>query len=86
MYALCFSVLHVSIQPTGILTGSIYLDMSLSWNGFPAENVSDGSVLVVKSHVTPDDHAIKFKDAVLLIRHPKNAILVSDATIIVFIS
>ena len=34
----------------GILTGSIYRDFALLKNGFPAENIANGSVLVVKTH------------------------------------
>ncbi|XP_047999023.1 WSCD family member AGAP003962 [Leguminivora glycinivorella] len=62
-------------QVTGIMTGSIYMDYGLRTHGFPAENVTDGTVLVVKTHEAPPVHPDKFQAAVLLIRHPKDAIL-----------
>ncbi|GBP55733.1 WSCD family member AAEL009094 [Eumeta japonica] len=63
-------------QITGIVTGSIYMDYGLRSHGFPAENVTDGSVLVVKTHEAPPVEPDKFKAAVLLIRNPRDAILV----------
>ncbi|KAJ2942947.1 hypothetical protein O0L34_g15137 [Tuta absoluta] len=62
-------------QATGIVTGSIYMDHGLRLHGFPAENVSDGSVLVVKTHEAPPLEPDKFKSAILLIRNPRDAIL-----------
>ncbi|KPJ12441.1 WSCD family member AGAP003962 [Papilio machaon] len=62
-------------QVTGILTGSIYMDFGLKVHGFPAENVTDGTVLVVKTHEAPPLEPDKFKSAVLLIRNPRDAIL-----------
>ncbi|XP_072934614.1 WSCD family member AAEL009094 [Epargyreus clarus] len=62
-------------QLTGIVTGSIYMDYGLRLHGFPAENVSDGSVLVVKTHESPPIEPGRFKAAVLLIRNPRDAIL-----------
>ncbi|KOB68402.1 Uncharacterized protein OBRU01_18345 [Operophtera brumata] len=62
-------------QVTGILTGSIYMDYGLRVHGFPAENVTGGSVLVVKTHEAPPLDLTKFKSAVLLIRNPRDAIL-----------
>ncbi|XP_013145776.1 PREDICTED: WSCD family member GA21586-like [Papilio polytes] len=62
-------------QATGIVTGSVSLDYSLRKRGFPAENISDGSVLVVKTHKYPPKHLRKFESAVLLIRNPRDAIL-----------
>lgn len=61
-------------QVTGVVTGSIYMDYGLRVHGFPAENVTDGSVLVVKTHAVPMD-SDKFKSAILLIRNPRDAIL-----------
>lgn len=60
----------------GIVTGSVYMDYGLRVHGFPAENVTDGSVLVVKTHEAPPAHSDKFKSAILLIRNPRDAILV----------
>ncbi|CAH0713986.1 unnamed protein product, partial [Brenthis ino] len=62
-------------QVTGIVTGSIYMDYGLRNHGFPAENVTDGSVLVVKTHEAPPLEPDKFKSAILLIRNPRDAIL-----------
>ncbi|RVE53976.1 hypothetical protein evm_001379 [Chilo suppressalis] len=62
-------------QATGIVTGSVYMDYGLRVHGFPAENVTDGSVLVVKTHEAPPLDPNKFKSALLLIRNPRNAIL-----------
>ncbi|XP_045770228.1 WSCD family member AAEL009094 [Maniola jurtina] len=62
-------------QVTGIMTGSIYMDYGLRMHGFPAENVTDGSVLVVKTHEAPPLEPDKFKSAILLIRNPRDAIL-----------
>ncbi|XP_013145787.1 PREDICTED: WSCD family member AGAP003962-like [Papilio polytes] len=62
-------------QTTGIITGSVYLDYNLRSNGFPAENISDGSVLVVKTHQYPPKTLEQFESAVLLIRNPRDAIL-----------
>ncbi|XP_050353576.1 WSCD family member AGAP003962 [Nymphalis io] len=62
-------------QVTGIVTGSVYMDYGLRMHGFPAENVTDGSVLVVKTHEAPPIEVDKFKSAILLIRNPRDAIL-----------
>ena len=35
---------------TGFYTGSVYKDYALLKNGFPAESVSNGSAIVVKTH------------------------------------
>lgn len=53
------------------------MDHSLRVHGFPAENVTDGSVLVVKTHEAPPLEPDKFKSAILLIRNPRDAILVN---------
>lgn len=53
------------------------MDYGLRMHGFPAENVTDGSVLVVKTHEAPPLEAAKFKAAILLIRNPRDAILVN---------
>ena len=34
----------------GISTGSVYKDVALLRNGFPAESVDNGSVIAVKTH------------------------------------
>ncbi|XP_050667635.1 WSCD family member AGAP003962 [Leptidea sinapis] len=61
-------------QATGIMTGSVYMDYGLKLHGFPAENVTDGSVLVVKTHETPTTNR-KYDSAILLIRNPRDALL-----------
>ncbi|GFT14499.1 WSCD family member AGAP003962 [Nephila pilipes] len=57
-------------QATGILTGSVYRDYSLKRNGFPAESVANGSVLLIKTHEWGETTRQKFQKAVLLIRDP----------------
>ena len=57
-------------QATGILTGSVYKDYALLKNGFPAENVSNGSVLVVKTHEFGPKARKPFDRVVLLVRNP----------------
>lgn len=61
-------------QATGVLTGSVYKDYGLMKNGFPAESVSNGSVLVVKTHEWGPIARRPFKKAVLLVRAPSAAI------------
>ncbi|KAG8194097.1 hypothetical protein JTE90_003040 [Oedothorax gibbosus] len=62
-------------QATGILTGSVYRDYSLKRNGFPAEHVANGSVLLVKTHEWGDATRQKFDRAVLLVREPVGALV-----------
>ena len=63
------------MQPiSGYFTGSIYKDYGLLKNGFPAEYVSNGSVLVVKTHEWGQDARKIFSKAVLLVRAPGAAI------------
>ena len=57
-------------QATGILTGSVYKDYALLKNGFPAENISNGSVLVVKTHEFGPEARNKFDRLILLVRDP----------------
>ena len=38
------------LQATGLYTGSVYKDYALLKNGFPAESINNGSVIVVKTH------------------------------------
>ncbi|XP_077291690.1 WSCD family member AGAP003962 [Arctopsyche grandis] len=61
-------------QATGIHTGSVYKDYGLLKNGFPAEAVSNGSVLVVKTHEWGTSARASFSRAVLLLRAPEQAI------------
>lgn len=61
-------------QATGVYTGSIYTDYGLIKNGFPAENVVDGSVIVVKTHMKGQNEREKFNKAIILLRSPAKAI------------
>ncbi|XP_044763477.1 WSCD family member AAEL009094 [Coccinella septempunctata] len=61
-------------QATGILTGSVYRDYSLLKNGFPAENVVNGSVLLVKTHEFGPNAKKIYSKAILLVRSPTSAI------------
>lgn len=58
----------------GYYTGSVYKDYGLLKNGFPAENVANGTVLVVKTHEWGFRARSKFSKAVLLVREPAAAI------------
>ncbi|KAF5285209.1 hypothetical protein FQR65_LT13324 [Abscondita terminalis] len=61
-------------QATGLYTGSVYKDYGLLKSGFPAESVSNGSVLVVKTHEWGASARKPFSKAVLLVRAPARAI------------
>ncbi|XP_030382414.1 WSCD family member CG9164 [Scaptodrosophila lebanonensis] len=62
-------------QSTGILTGSIYKDYGLLKTGFPAENVCNSSVLLVKTHEWGAKAWAPFSKAILLVRDPEKAII-----------
>lgn len=62
-------------QATGILTGSVYKDYGLLKSGFPAESISNTSVLLVKTHEWGSHVWAKFGKAILLVRDPAKAIL-----------
>ncbi|XP_035227183.1 WSCD family member AAEL009094-like, partial [Stegodyphus dumicola] len=57
------------------LTGSVYRDYSLKRNGFPAENIANGSVLLIKTHEWGEATRMKYQKAVLLIRDPYGALV-----------
>ncbi|CAH1115356.1 unnamed protein product [Psylliodes chrysocephalus] len=61
-------------QATGFHTGSVYKDYGLRKNGFPAESISNGSVLVVKTHEWGPRARCNFSKAILLVRTPAAAI------------
>ena len=42
---------HLIQEATGKITGSFYNSILLSENGFPGENVYNGSTIVIKSHL-----------------------------------
>eukprot|EP00095_Tigriopus_kingsejongensis_P002571 snap_masked-scaffold274_size229011-processed-gene-1.4 protein:Tk02571 transcript:snap_masked-scaffold274_size229011-processed-gene-1.4-mRNA-1 annotation:"GI15414" len=61
-------------QTSGILTGSVYKDYALLKNGFPAENIVNGSVAVVKTHEFGEKNMQAFDKALLLVRDPFSAL------------
>ena len=52
----------------GISTGSVYKDVALLRNGFPAESVNNGSTIVVKTHEYGSQVRDQFEAAILVIR------------------
>ncbi|CAG9804579.1 unnamed protein product [Chironomus riparius] len=62
-------------QATGIYTGSVYKDYGLLKSGFPAESISNSSVLIVKTHEFGSSSWTRFRKSVLLVRDPAKAIL-----------
>ncbi|RWS30365.1 WSCD family member-like protein [Leptotrombidium deliense] len=56
-------------------SGSVYKDYSLLRNGFPAESVANGSVIIVKTHEWGLYARRQFDKAVLLIRNPFKTLL-----------
>ena len=62
-------------QSSGILTGSVNADPYLLEHGFPAENIANGSVHVVKTHEFDEQSRKSFEKVVLLVRNPSSAIL-----------
>ena len=67
------NVLHLFIL--GILTGSVYKDYALLKNGFPAESITNGSVIVIKTHEFGEEAMSMFDRAILLVRDPFASIL-----------
>ena len=53
---------------SGVSTGSVYKDVALLRNGFPAESVNNGSVIAVKTHEWGQDVRGRFQAALLLLR------------------
>ncbi|XP_023239513.1 WSCD family member AAEL009094 isoform X1 [Centruroides vittatus] len=62
-------------QASGYLTGSVYKDYALMRNGFPAESISNGSVVLIKTHEWGPAARKKYDKAILLIREPYGALL-----------
>ncbi|XP_076336830.1 WSCD family member GA21586-like [Tachypleus tridentatus] len=62
-------------QSTGYFTGSIYGDSALAMTGFHAERISNGSVILVKTHEWGETGRRKFHKAILLVREPSRALL-----------
>lgn len=63
----------VTLVP-GILTGSVYKDYGLLWNGLYGESVTNESVSVVKTHEWGPSTRNSFDKAILLLRFPGPAI------------
>ena len=53
---------------SGVSTGSVYKDVALLRNGFPAERVNNGSVIAVKTHEWGQEVRGRFQAALLLLR------------------
>lgn len=70
-YDLLFTFYCIS----GIFTGSVYNDARLKRSGFPGESVTNGSVVVVKTHTSKPDRIKIFDRVVLIVRDPYEAIL-----------
>ncbi|KAI0242306.1 WSC domain-containing protein 2 [Lamellibrachia satsuma] len=67
---------HLIQQATGVYTGSVYSDKVLVKEGFPGEGLTNGSVIVIKTHWNFENHEIgKFTRAILIIRNPFEAIV-----------
>ena len=64
-HKLCF-------YPPGLHTGSVYNDSDLRKTGFIGESVQDGSVFVIKTHLT--DHRERYDRAILVYRSPYDSI------------
>ena len=67
-------------QVTGFCTGSVYCDSDLRRHGFVGENITTGSVLVVKTHESASrSHSGKsksdFQQVVFIIRNPYDSII-----------
>ena len=65
-------VRHLLQQATGIYSGSVYNDKGLKRAGFSGEDIQDSTVLGVKTHEAAGK---KFDQVILIVRHPKEAIL-----------
>ena len=60
---------------SGLLTGSVYHDFALKHTGFPAEGVSNRSVVLVKTHEWGTGARHRYDKAVILLRNPYDAIM-----------
>lgn len=70
-----FNTKNIFPRFLGVFTGSVYKDFALLRNGFPAESVTNGRVLVVKTHESGSPARSLFEKAILLVRKPSEAIL-----------
>ena len=55
----------LKITCTGYVTGAIYNDANLRKNGFPAENIYDGSVIAIKTHFPTLRYLISKQDLLI---------------------
>ncbi|BFZ18265.1 hypothetical protein BsWGS_21304 [Bradybaena similaris] len=62
-------------EATGILTGSEYNDTQLFEDAFPAEGNTSTSTILVKTHGSDYRTRQRYSRVILLVRHPKDAIL-----------
>ena len=65
----------IAMGIAGVETGSVYKDLALLKNGFPAESVANGSVIAVKTHEWGAAGRQQFDAAILLVRDPFASIL-----------
>ena len=63
-------LISADILFSGYYTGAVYNDLGLKRKGFPGENICDGSVIVIKTHLTGDKHRAQFSKAVIVMRSP----------------
>ena len=61
------------------MTGSVYKDYALLKNGFPGENIVNGSVIAIKTHEFGPTALHQFDRAILLVRDPFEALQVSES-------
>ncbi|CAH1799606.1 unnamed protein product [Owenia fusiformis] len=61
-------------QLTGIATGSVYKASWMKQAGYPGEGLTNGSVVVVKTHMLPYKK-FQFDKAVLILRNVKSAMI-----------
>ena len=66
---------YLTIYVPGVSTGSVYKDVALLKNGFPGESITNGSVIVVKTHEWGAVTRNQFAQAILLVRDPFDSIL-----------
>ena len=64
----CYS--HV----TGVYTGSVYKDPVLARHGFPGENITDSSVIAIKTHEWGPAARKPYQRALLVMRSPYDAL------------
>ncbi|XP_050406984.2 WSCD family member AAEL009094 [Patella vulgata] len=64
---------HLLQKSTGIYTGAIYRDPRITKYGYFGEGVTNGSVIVIKTHMLLRKHKVAYERAVLLMRNPFEA-------------